>query len=593
MAVDKKRRSFRKKYFKLRRSGTWLSILAYLIILCILFIFLTIFGELVALFVINSNIEGEYGSKKQMAEMVESVAADAEDEYRMLDSAGIDYFIKDKDGKVLHSKNADTCGVRAYTYYVTSETSTLTIMPSDSETLTEEDIPRDLAGSTKLYADTQNKVLYPDDDDNIHIDFGELWENLKSFVSVNGESVELSSVKYPIWETVTLDDGRELVFKAFVTFDISDIGVALGLAAVMVLLLVVIFIVMVVNAISKGISQRRTIKLFFTDMVTKGHNWMWFLFKGDQVIRRRNWSKSGLSAVNVKFVGYRRFCVCHSIEEGEQLLCRIYNTIQSALTKKELCAHTSDGSYALMLRCGDEETLRGRLKELTELLTRIGVGHSLAFHIGANIIKLPEESSFKLFFKGSDVDIELEYNNACTARVSLDGSEDSGVAFFDEKLVEDQRWIDTVQDRQQAALQNEEFVVYYQPKYDPRTNELRGAEALIRWQSPEFGFVTPYKFIPIFENNGFITEIDHYMISHVARDQRRWLDMGYRCVPVSVNVSRAHFIESDLAEQIRDMVHAAGTPHELIEIELNESAFFDDKKAMVNTIAKLKSYGFS
>ena len=50
-------------------------------------------------------------------------------------------------------------------------------------------------------------------------------------------------------------------------------------------------------------------------------------------------------------------------------------------------------------------------------------------------------------------------------------------------------------------------------KYDPKTNELRGAEALIRWASPEFGFVTPYRFIPIFEKNGFITEIDHYMIS--------------------------------------------------------------------------------
>jgi EAL domain-containing protein (putative c-di-GMP-specific phosphodiesterase class I) len=99
--------------------------------------------------------------------------------------------------------------------------------------------------------------------------------------------------------------------------------------------------------------------------------------------------------------------------------------------------------------------------------------------------------------------------------------------------------------------------------------------------------------IPIFEKNGFITEIDHYMVSHVARDQKRWLDAGFKCVPVSVNISRAHFIESDLAEQIRDLVDAEGTPHELLEIELTESAFFDDKKAMINTIEKLKSYGFA
>ncbi len=90
-----------------------------------------------------------------------------------------------------------------------------------------------------------------------------------------------------------------------------------------------------------------------------------------------------------------------------------------------------------------------------------------------------------------------------------------------------------------------------------------------------------------------ITEIDHYMLAHVAADQKRWLDAGFKCVPISVNVSRAHFIESDLAEQIRDIVDAATCPHELIEIELTESAFFDDKKALIETINRLKGYGFA
>ena len=109
---------------------------------------------------------------------------------------------------------------------------------------------------------------------------------------------------------------------------------------------------------------------------------------------------------------------------------------------------------------------------------------------------------------------------------------------------------------------------------------------------PEHGFRSPNEIIPIFEKNGFIVNIDRYMITHVARDQKKWLDAGLKCVPVSVNVSRAHFIDRDLAEQIRDMVDAYGTPHELIEIELTESAFFDDKKAMVTTITKLRDYGF-
>ena len=158
--------------------------------------------------------------------------------------------------------------------------------------------------------------------------------------------------------------------------------------------------------------------------------------------------------------------------------------------------------------------------------------------------------------------------------------------------MDEKKWIDAVTERQEKAIENEEFVVYYQPKYDPKTRKLRGAEALIRWNSPDLGFVSPGKFIPIFEKNGFITKIDHYMLTHVAADQKAWLDQGLDCVTVSVNVSRAHFIESDLAEQIRGIVDQAGTPRHLIEIELTESAFFDDKNAMISTIQKLKEYGF-
>ena len=82
------------------------------------------------------------------------------------------------------------------------------------------------------------------------------------------------------------------------------------------------------------------------------------------------------------------------------------------------------------------------------------------------------------------------------------------------------------------------------------------------------------------------------MLAHVARDQKTWLDEGRKCVPVSVNVSRAHFAEINLADQIKEIIDKEGAPHELIEIELTESAFFDDKKLMLSTITKLKEYGF-
>ena len=189
-------------------------------------------------------------------------------------------------------------------------------------------------------------------------------------------------------------------------------------------------------------------------------------------------------------------------------------------------------------------------------------------------------------------DIDLLYNNACSAELSLGESGESAIAFFDSKLVEEEKWINTVTERQNKAIANEEFLVYYQPKYDPRTSELRGAEALIRWNAPDMGLVPPGKFIPIFEESGFITHIDDYMLIHVARDQRRWLNEGRKCVPVSVNVSRAHFGQYDLAEYICGLIDREGCPHSLLEIELTESAFFDDENAMIKTINRLKELGF-
>ncbi|MBQ8984102.1 MAG: GGDEF domain-containing protein [Lachnospiraceae bacterium] len=399
-------------------------------------------------------------------------------------------------------------------------------------------------------------------------------------------------IQLPVWMSAELEDGGYLIAKAYYRIGMKDLVIIGILGVVIVLLILFVLIVMLVNAINSFNSQRKMMNVFFTDVVTRGHNWMYFQIKGEQLLRKRSSAKYNYAVLNLFFVKYSNFCVCHSIEEGEQALCKISNLLNRFVEKKEMAAHVSTSNYALILRYVNEDELKMRIQRILAQLEKIDSDHKFGFHVGVDLLPANADENGSVT-RRKNLDIEQEYNNACAARATLSDSDDSGIAFFDTKLVEEQKWIDIVQEQQKKALENEEFLVYYQPKYDPRTNELRGAEALIRWDSPEYGFITPGRFIPIFEKNGFITEIDHYMIRHVARDQKAWLDQGYTCVPVSVNVSRAHFIESDLAEQIRDMLDEVGCPHDIVEIELTESAFFDDKKAMINTISKLKRYGFA
>ena len=87
-------------------------------------------------------------------------------------------------------------------------------------------------------------------------------------------------------------------------------------------------------------------------------------------------------------------------------------------------------------------------------------------------------------------------------------------------------------------------------------------------------------------------KIDDYMIEHVAKLQAEWIAKGFKVVPVSVNVSRAHFAKDDLAEHICQIIDKYHIPHNVIELELTESAFFDDKAAILSTIGKMQNYGF-
>lgn len=387
----------------------------------------------------------------------------------------------------------------------------------------------------------------------------------------------------PYWTAFRINNGTKIIaFKSYHDISFNDVAYLSLFFVTAYFIAGLIFILLVVNILRTHKNNRNMRKIVFRDNITGNKNWFWFALTSKQLLKKRK-GNTQYAVISLAFVGYRNYVLCHSFDEGEQTLKNIWTVIDGFLEKNEIVAHSTSSNFPILMKAADEASARARLERILKTLETIGGEHDFKFQVGVYLVDPKIRKN---------ADIDLLYNNASTARMTLEGNDDSGIAFFDQDLVEETKWMDKVTERQREAIEKEEFKVYYQPKYDPRTNELMGAEALIRWVSKDLGFVSPAKFIPIFENSGFITEIDHYMLSHVARDQREWLNKGRKCVPVSVNVSRAHFAETNLAEQIRDIVDKEGTPHDLIEIELTESAFFDDKKIMLATINKLKEYGF-
>ena len=141
------------------------------------------------------------------------------------------------------------------------------------------------------------------------------------------------------------------------------------------------------------------------------------------------------------------------------------------------------------------------------------------------------------------------------------------------------------------ALGRNEFLLYYQPKFNLHTGKITGVEALIRWLHPQRGIVLPAQFIPIAEECGLILPIGRWVLLQACKQARAWRDSGLGIVPVSVNVSAAEFEEKDFISGVRTVLIATGVDPQNLEVELTESVLMQDAEATVRTLHALKDMG--
>jgi EAL domain-containing protein (putative c-di-GMP-specific phosphodiesterase class I) len=143
-----------------------------------------------------------------------------------------------------------------------------------------------------------------------------------------------------------------------------------------------------------------------------------------------------------------------------------------------------------------------------------------------------------------------------------------------------------------GSLEREEFIVYYQPKYDLLTETIVGAEALVRWAHPKLGFISPARFVPIFEQNGFIYQLDKYVWEKVCQQLRADIDEGRTVLPVSINVSRVDFYSPNLVQVFEDLTKKYNLDPRLLELELTESAYVENPQQIIEIIGELQAKGF-
>ncbi|MBQ6123557.1 MAG: EAL domain-containing protein, partial [Clostridia bacterium] len=183
------------------------------------------------------------------------------------------------------------------------------------------------------------------------------------------------------------------------------------------------------------------------------------------------------------------------------------------------------------------------------------------------------------------------------AKLASDTVRDSftkNVALYDEQMHRSEVYTEQLLEDFPAAIAEKQFLVYYQPKFAIQATMpvLNSAEALVRWNHPRFGMISPAEFIPLFESNGLIRRLDSYVWREVAIQMRDWKDRLGICVPVSVNVSRVDIFDYDLVDHMKGLIREFDLSPDEFLLEITESAYTQDSAQIISTVKALREVGF-
>ena len=271
---------------------------------------------------------------------------------------------------------------------------------------------------------------------------------------------------------------------------------------------------------------------------------------------------------------------------GDAVLHRVQTIIDQELRWDEVSGRIMGDNFAIAMRYHSIPMLEHRLQRISEQISNLedseGKKFGLILYYGVYVIDQDETE---------DITTIMEYANLAQKKISPSHLVPMGI--YDEKDRQRLSREKVLEMKMHDALAKGHFVPYLQPKYELKGETIAGAEALVRWLDPDEGMIYPGEFIPLFENNGFVVDVDLYMFEEVCRMQEHWSKKGYKVVPISVNLSRSHFEIPNFFDYYVDILKKYKVPPMSIEIELTESLFYNDLNSLNELVNQIHEAGLS
>ncbi len=268
-------------------------------------------------------------------------------------------------------------------------------------------------------------------------------------------------------------------------------------------------------------------------------------------------------------------------DEGDRLLRFIATRLQALVGPKGTYARIDTDNFVICTRYDKRKTL-----ELLAAMDGEMKDYDLAFEIllcyGLCIVD------------DANLPVNILLDRAVMAKRAVKGNYIDRYSFYDDALREDLLKEQEIVNDMDAALEHGEFDVYLQPKCRLDTGEVVGAEALVRWNHPVKGLMSPDQFIPVFEKNGFIMKLDAYVWERCCQLLRGWMDAGKPRLPVklSTNISRIDLYNPNLCQTLVELVSRYRIPAGMLELEITESAYSDNPTLLTTVIGQLRENGF-
>lgn len=270
---------------------------------------------------------------------------------------------------------------------------------------------------------------------------------------------------------------------------------------------------------------------------------------------------------------------------GNILLKEISNKLKECVSDKDTVSRLGGDEFSILLPNIIESNYVIEVAEkINDLFKQPYIlnGQEFFISVSTGIAVYPDDGE----------DAELLMKNADTAMYSRKNSGKNGYEFYNRNMKN--KVVERIQMENylRHAIERDELVVYYQPQVDLSTGKISGFEALIRWNNPLKGMISPMEFIPIAEETGLIIEIDEWVLFTACKQTKLWQDMGYN-FNIAVNLSAKHFRQANLVENINSIIAETGINPRYVELEITETTAMENITDTIKTLKRFRDNGIT